>query len=172
PGAGGGARDPAGAFGRPARGHSGDGVARSGGGARSGGADRRRGWPDDLPERLPPPVRALAGADGGCWVGVVTPAGVVAVPGRWCAGQRIAEVAAGVLDAVGADLGAGVCVTLDDSGERRPDRKVGCMLRATVLGRPLATAAGAVVRLEVACERVTWWQGFRSGTEHTFDRLH
>ena len=56
-----------------------------------------------------------------------------------------------------------VCVTLDDSGRRRPDEKVGVMLRGS---GSIADLDQTSVSVEVAIRRVSYWSGFSSRTTH------
>ena len=130
-------------------------------------ARRRATAPVTVPDGVPGPAARLAGADGPCWVGISTPRGPVALPASWRADAGVAVVAPGLLDAVGAPGDGPACVTIDDSSQRRPDRKLGVMLRGDATVTADGTGA-SLVTLDVA--RVTWWRGFGSGTERVFDR--
>lgn len=123
-----------------------------------GGADPGR---PVLPAAVPRAVAALAGEDRTCWLGVGTAGGPVAVPGTWSAARGTVSVSTEVLAAVGASLPAAVCCTLDDSSSRRPDRKLGCMLRGD---GALVESIGPISSVAVTPRRISWWDGFEAGS--------
>ena len=125
---------------------------------RSGAGGRRR---RAAVAGLPDAVAGLAGTDGPCWLGLTLPDGAVAVPARWDAAPRRVQVGRDVLAALGPQLPGPICVTLDDSTMRRPDRKLGLILRGT--GRPV-DADPATLALAVEVARATWWEGFSTGS--------
>ena len=112
-------------------------------------------------DMVPAEASRLIECDGPCWLGLEDGRGAVAVPARWDAGSATLTVSAEIVAALRADLPGPACVTVDDSRERRPDRKRGVMLR----GRA-AVVDGDGTRLQVVVEpeRVTIWDGFRSRT--------
>lgn len=137
-------------------------LTRAGGGARAGGVRRsRRPVATTIPGGLPREIDALALHPRECWLGLEDDGRAVAVPARWEPDPGRVVVAAAVVDALGAHLPGRVCVTFDDSSSRRPDCKVGLMLRGT--GAPAANGPGEVA-VTVAAERATWWQGFDTRT--------
>lgn len=141
----------------------------------------RRGWrgqerdltPASLPCRpsptpallaeVPAAVADLAQKAGGGWLGVRTARGAVALPAEWDPAGGRASVSRSALAAVGGEVPGAVCVTLDDSSRRRPDEKVGVMLRGTgsIVDLDRTTAS-----VEVAVRRVSYWSGFSSRTTH------
>lgn len=117
-----------------------------------------------VPRDVPGAVARLAAQPAPCHVGVAGLGGTVALPAAWDPGEGSALVARAALDAVGAVLPGPACVTLDESAERRPDRKLGLLLR----GRATTTDVGpGTVAIRVAPARVSWWTGFSSGTSTT-----
>jgi len=120
---------------------------------------RRR--PDRALAGVPDDIAILAGQAGRAWLGVQTSLGAVALPADWEPATGRVRVGRGGLAAVAAELPGGVCVTLHESASRRPDEKLGVMLRGT--GAVVDTdVTAASVALEV--ERVTYWRGFASTT--------
>ena len=113
------------------------------------------------PGAVPEEGAALVEVDGPCWLGLDDGRGAVAVPARWHASSATVTVAAEVLAAVGPRLPGPACVTLDDSRERRPDRKRGVMLRGAAA---VVDTDGIRLEVAVAPEKITVWDGFRSRT--------
>ncbi len=118
------------------------------------------------PERaladVPEEIADLAVQSGRGWLGVMTSAGAVPLPGDWDPVAGRVRVSREALSAVGAEIPGAVCLTLDDSSSRRPDEKVGVMLRGSGTVVDL-DATAAVVAVEVS--RVTYWKGFVSTSE-------
>lgn len=110
---------------------------------------------------VPGDAAGLLEADGPCWLGLEDGRGAVAVPARWDAGSGCVTVAAEILAAVRPALPGPACVTVDDSRERRPDRKRGVMLRGSAR---VVDSDGVRLRVAVDPDRVTVWDGFRSRT--------
>lgn len=106
---------------------------------------------------LPDEIRDLVSAPGPCWLGVDTSVGPVALPATWQPGNGVIEVATALLETVGADPSGPICVTIDESTRRRPDEKLGVMLRGSgaLLAHDKKTAA---VALDFAF--ATYWCGF------------
>lgn len=111
----------------------------------------------DVPEKIAGLVQQRACG----WLGVDTISGAVALPADWEPATGQVRVGRGVLTAVGAALPGPVCVTLDDSVHRRPDEKLGVMLRGTGVVVD-ADDTSASVALEIG--RVTYWCGFDTTT--------
>jgi hypothetical protein len=148
----------------------GDTVVRAGGRWDRAGAelDVRRGrpprWqPDRVLDGAPEEITLLAGRAGPGWIGVQTGTGAVALPAAWDPSTGRLKVALAGLGAVAAELPGPVCVTLHDSGRRRPDEKMGVMLRGvgTVVDRD-----GRAASVAIDVERVTHWSGFDTTTVH------
>ena len=112
-------------------------------------------------DRVPAAVAELALRPGSGWLGLQTAFGAVALPATWDPAGGRASVSRSALTAVGAEVPGAVCVTIDDSGCRRPDEKVGVMLRGvgSIVDLDRTTAAVAV-----AVRRVSSWSGFASRT--------
>jgi len=128
-------------------------------------ADDRAGSPSApdgrILARVPGEIAALAKVSGPAWLGVETATGAVALPAIWDASDGTVRASRAALTALVAELPGPVCVTLDESGGRRPDEKLGLMLR----GRGAVVAVSdrvATVSIEVG--RATCWDGFRSST--------
>ena len=147
-----------------------DHVTAVGGGWRRPGREltpgRRPPHPGELSAMLsgvPAEVAELTLRAGGGWLGLQTARGAMALPAMWDPAGGRASVSRSALTAVGAELPGAVCVTIDDSGRRRPDQKVGVMLRGvgsiTDLDRTTASVA-------VAVHRVSSWSGFSSHTTY------
>lgn len=143
-----------------------DGVTvtdSSGWGAGSGAAlpspRTRRARP--LPfDTLPAAHRAMLEPGTACHLGLATPSGPVVLPAEWSGTDRFV-LSAPALEAVGADLAANASAVFDRSASRRPDEKLGVLLRGrvTLVDRD---DEQAVVALDAA--RVTTWDGFASET--------
>ena len=116
-----------------------------------------------LLDDVPAVVAELAQRAGGGWLGVRTARGAVALPAVWDPGGGRASVSRSALAAIGGEVPGPVCVTLDDSGRRRPDEKVGVMLRGP---GSIAAFDRTTVSVEVAIRRVSYWSGFSSRTTH------
>lgn len=125
------------------------------------GPARRRRRPPQWIDRVPAVVADLVAGAGPCWLGVQDGAGSVAVPARWDPATATVVAPRPVLAALGPRLPGPVCVTLDDSSARRPDRKRGAMLRGT--GR-IVDGDEQVVEVAIRPDRVTVWDGFRTCT--------
>jgi hypothetical protein len=66
------------------------------------------------------------------------------------------------LGTVAAERPGAVCVSLHDSGSRRPVEKLGVMLRGT---GAIADVDASSASVAIAVERVTYWDGFTSDTK-------
>ena len=121
----------------------------------------RPGPTSALLAEVPVVVAELAQRAGGGWLGVRTARGAVALPAVWDPAGGRASVSRSALAAVGGEVPGAVCVTLDDSGRRRPDEKVGVMLRGT---GSIVDLDPTTVSVEVAVRRVSYWRGFSSRT--------
>ncbi len=110
---------------------------------------------------VPDEIAVLAGQAGKAWLGVQTSSGAVALPADWEPVAGRLRVARGALTAVGAQIPGPICVTFDNSARRRPDEKVGVMLRGEGTVVDLDDTAASVA---VDVERVTHWRGFVSST--------
>ncbi len=109
---------------------------------------------------LPDEIAGLARRAGEAHIGVSTPRGAVALPAQWDPTGHL-RVPRPALAAVGTQLPGAICVTLDDSSSRRPDEKVGLMLRG--IGTLIAAdEVAATVALQV--HQVTHWRGFVTET--------
>jgi hypothetical protein len=145
-----------------------DVVDASGRWARSAGAIEpsrglRRPWnPDRALAGVPDDLADLVAQAGRGWLGVRTARGSVALPGEWDPSTGQLRVSHGALAAVQAELPAAICVTLHDSGSRRPDQKLGVMLRGTGAVADVDRSSASVA---IAVERVTYWDGFVSNTK-------
>jgi hypothetical protein len=111
---------------------------------------------EQLPESHDGVVRA-----GRAHLGVSTRHGPVALPATWSGDGDRLEVSAPALRAVGAELPGPGTAVFDDSASRRPDEKMGVMLRGTA---SLADLDRTVASVQVRAERITTWDGFRAGT--------
>ena len=116
-----------------------------------------------LLDEVPAVVAELAQRAGGGWLGVRTARGAVALPAVWDPAGGRASVSRSALAAIGGEVPGAVCVTLDDSRRRRPDEKVGVMLRGT---GSIVDLDRTTVSVEVAVRRVSYWSGFSSRTAH------
>ncbi len=105
---------------------------------------------------LPDSHRSIIFGGGRVNVGVSTPTGPVALPGRWCGDGRV-EVSAAALATVMAEMPGTASVVFDQSSSRRPDEKLGVMFRGTAYLVDVADGK-ATVRFET--RRVTTWDGF------------
>ncbi len=110
---------------------------------------------------LTPELAALVGRPGPAQVGLLCAVGPVTLPGRWEPASGTVAMSAAAVARVGARLPGPVCVTVDDSADRRPDRKRGVMVRGQ--GR-LVDAGGSGARVAVAAGRLTAWDGFDTRT--------
>ena len=94
------------------------------------------------------------------WLGVTVGDGVAVVPARWCLDTG-ASVPRAALERIGPVLPGPVCLMVDDSDSRRPDRKLGVMLR----GRGQAIKQSAkTLTIAVTPSRITTWNGFEVTT--------
>ncbi len=128
---------------------------------RSGRRRRSRWEPDRVLSVVPDEIALLAAKSARGWLGVPTGLGAVALPADWDSAIGRLRVGRSALAAVAAVLPGPVCVTLHDSASRRPDEKLGVMLRGTGAVVDLDDTAASIA-LEV--ERVTFWRGFVSKT--------
>ncbi len=105
-------------------------------------------------------VASVFAGDRRIHAGFLSAAGPVVLPARWDDDRRVV-VSWAALEAGSVDLPGPACVVGDDSADRRPDRKLGAMLRgsASVVGLTDRTA-----HLALVTDRVTTWDGFDSGT--------
>lgn len=120
-----------------------------------------RWQPDRVLDGLPEEIALLAGRAGQGWLGVRTGSGAVALPAAWDPATGHLRVARAALAAVDAEVPGPVCVSLDDSASRRPDEKLGVMLRGT---GTVVDLDERVASIALAVERVTHWCGFASTT--------
>ncbi|MGI8751004.1 MAG: hypothetical protein ACR2MN_01560 [Acidimicrobiales bacterium] len=118
--------------------------------------------PERALAKVPEVIADLAVRPGRAWLGVTTCAGAVTLPADWDPVAGRVRVSRDALTAVGAELPGAVCVTLDDSASRRPDEKIGVMLRGSGAVVDLDATAAAVA---VDVSRVTYWKGFVSTSE-------
>lgn len=118
-----------------------------------------------LPD-VPDPVRHLIRPDAHVRLGVATPDGPVAVPARWEGDDRFVVSAAALAHLAALVPGRG-CVTFDDSDSRRPDEKLGVMLRGQV---DLVDVDGHRATVAVRAERITAWNGFTAETTDAIPR--
>jgi hypothetical protein len=123
---------------------------------------RRSRWEADrVLSGVPDDIAVLAARAARGWLGLQTGPGAVALPADWEPATGRLRVGRGALAAVSAELPGGVCVTLHDSASRRPDEKLGIMLRGTGAVVDIDETAASVA-LDV--DRVTFWRGFVSTT--------
>lgn len=129
-------------------------IGRAGAG---GDGDGRDGDGRDGAGRMPGRVRelviAVSAAPVPCVVGLESPDGPLAVPARWDGTGFALPV--DVVERV--PTGARWSAMFHRSDDRRPDQKFGFFVRGPVLD-----ARDGPVGLAV--RRLTWWDGFRSGT--------
>lgn len=115
--------------------------------------------PTSLPT-IPGPAEHLVRPDRPARLGLSTPDGPIVLPAHWQGDDRF-DVSATALACTTAQLPGPGAVTFDDSASRRPDEKVGVLLRgdATLvdLDHHRATVA-------LHARRVTTWDGFAADT--------
>jgi hypothetical protein len=99
-------------------------------------------------------VRDLPIDDGPAVVGWLADEGPLALPATWDAARAEARISTDLASATSA---APACVALDAADTARPSGKRGLMLRGIARFDSERTAS-----LDV--DRVTWWDGFRTGT--------
>ncbi len=114
---------------------------------------------------VPGEVRHLLRTDAPARLGVTTPEGPVALPARWLGEDRF-QVSADALRHIGATLPGLGSVTFDDSSSRRPDEKLGVLLRGSIA---LVDVDGPRATIAVHAGRVTTWNGFRAQTTDAVD---
>ncbi len=117
---------------------------------------------------------AVVRRSGRCALGLSTAAGPIVVPGMWEANGGTVRLDRRILTHLRADLPGECSVTLDESADARPSRKVGVMLRgsASLLddggNADQNTEADAAehdsVVLTIKVERLTSWEGFATST--------
>jgi hypothetical protein len=112
------------------------------------------GIPDDIAE-LTEQARCA-------WLGVPTGAGSVALPATWEPDTGRLRLSRAALAAVGAELPGPVCLTMDESTSRRPDEKLGVMLRGT---GSVVDVDGSSASVAIDVDRVTYWDGFAATTK-------
>jgi hypothetical protein len=112
------------------------------------------GVPDEIAE-LTERVRCA-------WLGLPTAAGSVALPAEWEPGTGRLRVSLDALAAIGAELPGPVCITMDESTSRRPDEKLGVMLRGT---GSVVDVTGPAASVAIDVDRVTYWDGFAATTK-------
>lgn len=123
---------------------------------------RARQWKPELAlADVPDGIAALARRAGHTWVGLESIGGAVALPADWEPVSGQLRVGRGALTAVAAELPGPVCVTIHDSASRRPDEKLGVMLRGN---GAVIDADHAAVSVALEIERVTYWCGFATTT--------
>ena len=111
---------------------------------------------------IPDEIAELAAAEACGWLGVSTGAGTVALPAGWDPDTGCLRVSRDALGAVHAEIEGPMCFTLDESESRRPDEKLGMMLRGNGM---VVDVDGAAASVAIAVERVTYWDGFTSHTK-------
>lgn len=117
--------------------------------------------PDAVLAGSPPAAVTLATTSGPAWFGFGALVGNVAVPGVWDGDLGVIRIPRAALERLGVETLNDVCVTRDQSSNRRPDAKAGVMLR----GRgALVAFDGADAVVAVVPKKITHWEGFSSGT--------
>ena len=111
---------------------------------------------DHLPERH----AGVVAPDRPAHLALAARHGPVALPAAWAGANRFTTSAA-ALRTVGAELPGRAAVVFDDSASRRPDEKLGVMLRGSAT---LDDADGGVASVLVHTERITTWDGFEAAT--------
>ena len=106
---------------------------------------------------VPRDLRALPRKPGPAVLGWQTPEGPIAVPAHWDPSSGRAQVAWPPLSGALALREGPACLTFDESIGCGPGAKRGVMLR----GRGSLGADGSV---KIQPERVSWWNGFETGT--------
>jgi hypothetical protein len=125
------------------------------------GSPARRWRPEPVLVGIPAEIFDLATQDGPAWLGIGTDIGPVAVPGAWDGETGRIRVRREVLALLAADLPGRIAVTRDHSDSKRPDEKLGVMLRGDGI---IADADGTHASVAITVDRVTHWCGFVSGT--------
>ena len=125
------------------------------------GAPEPHDRPDAALADVPDEIVALAAEPGPAWLGVATHGGPIALPAEWEPATGRLQLGRSALEMVGAELPGSVCVTVDNSGSRRPDEKLGVMLRGA---GTLVDMDGTAASVAIAVQRVTYWCGFASAT--------
>jgi hypothetical protein len=114
-------------------------------------------WSERL-EGVPGIAARLVPVPGPAVLAWLTPQGPVAVPAQWDpASSTAADVAWPLLERAGAPSEGKACLCLDGSHGKGPIAKYGVLLRGTGRG-------GEDGRAAIAPDRVTWWDGFDTGT--------
>ena len=139
---------------------SGDEVVESwgvlAGSLRGGGADAAAPMVHGLPRR---PAACLRG-QGPAVLGVLSGTGPMALPGDLAGSPTAVEVAPSVARLGRLAPGAAASLVVDSSAGSRPSDFTGVMLRGTLA----SVRRGDPVRVTLAAQRVTWWDGVRAGT--------
>lgn len=107
-------------------------------------------------DAMPASVRAV---DGRCWLGLDSDDGPIVLPGEWRSARSTVRVPAGVLAALRPRLPGPACITIDESGSRRPSDKTGSIARGHASNCTVRAGTASIV---VGVESVTTWKGFRS----------
>jgi hypothetical protein len=110
---------------------------------------------------IPPAVTDLGSAAGDCWLGLAAASGAVCVPGTWDPTTGRVRLGRDVLAALGVRLPGPACVMIHRSESRRPDRKLGLMVRGVAT---LVDVDAGIAEIALRTERVTFWDGFVTGT--------
>lgn len=111
-----------------------------------------------LPDELPAGLETLVRQAGPVTVGLETDAGLVAVPGVWDPVEAEVRVPGHLLPGAASTLPA--CVTLEEPVRDRPTQQRGLVLR----GEAALVASGDDVLVRIDARRVTFWDGFATGT--------
>jgi hypothetical protein len=123
-------------------------------------AQPANGWRERLPE-IPELAAALVPVAGPAVLALLTPEGPFAVPVQW---DPASGTAVGVrwplVERAGAAREGAACLCLDGSHGKGPIAKHGVLLR----GAARITGDGDDARAELEPDRVTWWDGFDTGT--------
>lgn len=117
---------------------------------------------------------AVVRRSGRCALGLSTAVGPIVVPGMWDANGATVRLDRRVLTHLRADLPGECSVTLDESADARPTRKVGVMLRGSAsllddgrtadLNTDTDAAEHRSAVLSINVERLTAWEGFATST--------
>jgi hypothetical protein len=108
--------------------------------------------------QLPGEIAALATRPGPAVLGWLTPRGPVALPAHWEPGR--ARVRWSGLAGLRPPTSGPACLCLDVTRGSGPGAKQGLLLR----GRGRADTRGAVRSVSVDPDRLTYWDGFETGT--------
>lgn len=109
---------------------------------------------------VPADAASLAATAAPAWLGLLDEHGPFVVPAAWDPAGWVAVPTAAIDRRVEA-LDGPVCLTLDESSSRRPDRKRGLMLRGH---SAVVDVDGPVTVLALRPGRITFWHGFDADT--------